>query len=79
MHRAQPDALVFVNLLGGARSGWSGAMAWWGYPTYHEYVDAYVATVRPDLLCFDQYPRFGDCGWAVPGGDMNRSSDTRDL
>ena len=37
-----------------------------------------MATVKPDLLCFDFYPSFGDCGWAVGGGDVNRTSDTRD-
>ena len=39
----------------------------WGYKTYEEYVDAYVATVKPDILCFDLYPQFGDGGWGVSG------------
>ena len=53
------------------------ALHWWGTQTYHEYVDQFVAVVQPDLLCFDIYPAFGDCGWAVPGG-LNASADTRD-
>ena len=40
-------------------------------------VDAFVSTVRPDILCFDLYPSFGDCGWGVAGGDVNASDDTR--
>ena len=32
---------------------------------------------QPDMLSFDMYPEFGDCGWGVSGGDVNASSDTR--
>eukprot|EP01043_Picozoa_sp_COSAG02_P056974 COSAG02_NODE_6842_length_3331_cov_3.012995_4_plen_213_part_00 len=40
-------------------------------------MDAFVSVVRPDILCFDLYPSFGDCGWGVEGGDVNASADTR--
>ena len=40
-------------------------------------VDAFVNNVHPDILCFDLYPSFGDCGWGVAGGDVNASADTR--
>jgi len=45
---------------------------------YGASVDTFVQTVRPDILCFDLYPTFGDCSWGVRGGDVNASSDTRD-
>ena len=85
IHKTQPGAAVFINLLG----GWMGApgtaaqrktaMDWWGYATYEEYVDGFIEAVRPDLISFDNYPQFGDCGWSVRGGDVNRSGDTRDI
>eukprot|EP01051_Picozoa_sp_SAG22_P011669 SAG22_NODE_1145_length_5374_cov_15.659526_2_plen_481_part_00 len=85
IHKTQPSAAVFINLLGGSM-GVPGtvaqqkqAMAWWGYPTYEEYVDGFIQAVEPDLISFDMYPQFGDCGWSVRGGDVNRSSDTREL
>ena len=59
---------------------------WWGTRTYKDYVDGFIDTIRPDILCFDQYPTFGDCGAGTGlGGDaffrngMNYSLDTRDL
>jgi hypothetical protein len=78
VHQIRPGALVFVNLLGGYMASPQAALAWWGVPSYDEYVDEYIKTVQPDILCFDLYPDFGDCGWAVRGGDVNRSADTRD-
>ena len=36
IHRSQPDALVFVNLLGGYMPSPAAAMGWWGFPTYHQ-------------------------------------------
>ena len=35
---------------------------WWGTRSYKDYVDGFIKTVQPDILCFDQYPTFGDCG-----------------
>ena len=34
VHKSQPDALVFINLLGGFMPTPAAAMGWWGYPTY---------------------------------------------
>ena len=88
IHRSQPDALVFVNLLGGDMASPAAAMAWWGSGPVrqsgrppacaslspatrraranaygppsrprrfadHQYVDSFIETVKPDLLCFD--------------------------
>ena len=59
VHKQSPGALVFINLLGGYMASPAAAMGWWGFPQYHEYVDAFVKAVRPDILCFDLYPSFG--------------------
>lgn len=67
LRRAQPSALVFINLLGGYMASEAAAVAWWGFKTYEQYVNTYLAMVKPDLLSFDLYPSFGDCGWAVHG------------
>ena len=48
-----PGALRFINLLPNYASGALGAS------TYQEYLTEFVATVRPDMLCFDHYPVFG--------------------
>lgn len=49
-----PGALRFINLLPNYAS--AGAL---GTATYGEYLERYVATVAPDMLCFDSYPVFG--------------------
>jgi hypothetical protein len=49
-----PGALRFINLLPNYAS--AGAL---GASTYGAYLAEYVATVRPDMLCFDHYPVFG--------------------
>ena len=33
---------------------------YWGVPTYAEYLQRYISTVKPQLLSFDHYPRFYD-------------------
>jgi hypothetical protein len=50
-----PAALSFVNLY---PSNVSHAVEW-GAPNYTSYVQQFVDTVRPDVLCFDHYPTFG--------------------
>ena len=49
-----PGALRFINLLPNYAS--AGAL---GTRSYAAYLAEYVATVRPDMLCFDHYPVFG--------------------
>eukprot|EP00750_Incisomonas_marina_P018867 INCI3160.1.p1 GENE.INCI3160.1~~INCI3160.1.p1 ORF type:complete len:434 (-),score=66.14 INCI3160.1:134-1435(-) len=50
---ARPDKLVFINLL----PNYANAQQL-GTPTYGEYVEQYVDTVQPDVLCMDHYPLF---------------------
>lgn len=51
-------ALSFINLLGYVnRSGYpGGAKALYGTDTYEEYVDTFLATVKPDIISYDCYP-----------------------
>ena len=51
VHKARPGGLVFINLLGGFMASPAAAKAWWGFATYEQYVDAFVSTVQPDILC----------------------------
>jgi len=54
---------------------------WWGCDagskpgpcSYKKYVDKFIAVVKPDILCFDQYPSWGDCGNVK---NMNATYDT---
>ena len=48
--RTHPGKLRFINLLPN----------YWSPPTgnYGQYVDDYIAQVKPDILCFDSYPNF---------------------
>ena len=54
--------------------------------TYKEYTDKFISVLKPDILCFDSYPTFGDCGAGVDvegsgaffKNGMNYSRDTRD-
>ena len=87
----RPGALVFVNMLGSDDTTFEGEVVprmehWWGVKTYKEYTDGFLGTVKPDILCFDQYPTFGDCGAGVGMGagafyknGLNYSHDTRNL
>ena len=49
-----PGALRFINLLPNYAS--VGAL---GTRDYASYLAQYIATVKPDMLCFDHYPVFG--------------------
>jgi hypothetical protein len=51
----RPEKLRFVNLL----QNYAGPL-YWGVPTYAEYLQRYISTVKPQLLSFDHYPRFYD-------------------
>lgn len=63
----RPGALRFINLLPNyASPGQFGAA------TYGDYVQAFIAQVQPDLLCFDHYPRF-DKAYADPADNMTRA------
>jgi hypothetical protein len=53
-----PDALSFINLLGTANFSAAEAKALYGVPTYEEYVDSFIATVKPDILSYDCYPEY---------------------
>jgi len=55
MRKVHPDALTFVNLFGVTEDP-TRARALYGVDTYEEYVDQYLATVKPDILCYDFYP-----------------------
>mmetsp|Transcript_28819 Transcript_28819/g.66595 ORF Transcript_28819/g.66595 Transcript_28819/m.66595 type:complete len:425 (-) Transcript_28819:33-1307(-) len=50
---AYPDKLGFINLLPNYASP-----AQLGAPTYGAYVDAFILTVKPQILCVDHYPNF---------------------
>jgi alpha-galactosidase len=62
-----PGTLRFINLLPNYAS--AGAL---GAATYDAYVDAFVAVVAPDILCFDHYPSFD----AVQPFDPSNESNT---
>jgi hypothetical protein len=53
-----PDALSFINLLGTANFSAAEAKALYGVATYTEYVDSFIATVKPDILSYDCYPEY---------------------
>ena len=58
-----PAALRFMNLLPNYGFGVPSSVA------YTSYVDAFVAEVKPDMLCFDHYPLF------YPGSATDQTSD----
>eukprot|EP01046_Picozoa_sp_COSAG06_P023924 COSAG06_NODE_1922_length_8061_cov_17.839990_6_plen_436_part_00 len=51
-----PGALSFVNLLGYGNFTTTENRALYGTDTYEEYVDGFLATVKPDILSYDCYP-----------------------
>jgi hypothetical protein len=53
----RPDALSFINLLGygGCENTTEGCARFYGTNTYAEYLDAFVSTVKPDILSTDFY------------------------
>ena len=63
-----PDALSFINLLGtydtatAAARNFSAAeaKALYGVATFEEYVDSFIATVKPDILSYDCYPEYSE-------------------
>jgi len=52
-----PDALSFINLLGTKNFSAAETKSLYGVATYDEYVDSFIATVKPDILSYDCYPR----------------------
>lgn len=52
----RPDLLNFVNLL--PNYGMDPHQGWVGDSAYQDYMDAYIATYSPAVLCFDHYPWF---------------------
>jgi hypothetical protein len=86
IRQKRPGALVFVNMLGSDRTTYEGEdvlpmRGWWGcdhstHPgpcSYKQYVDEFIAVTQPDILCFDQYPSWGDCGATM---NLNATFDT---
>ncbi|EDQ90438.1 uncharacterized protein MONBRDRAFT_7048 [Monosiga brevicollis MX1] len=63
---ARPGKLRFINLLPNY-----AAPSLLGTPTYGDYVSAFTATVRPDLLSMDHYPLF-DVPFADPNSNATR-------
>ena len=57
---SHPTALSFINLLGylNATEDPTGALALYGVPTYDDYVDLFLKTVKPDILSYDYYPQY---------------------
>ena len=51
-----PTALSFVNLLGYGNFTATYNKELYGTDTYDEYVDGFIATVKPDVLSYDCYP-----------------------
>ncbi len=68
----RPDKLSFVNLLPNYAFPRNGPAGNWS--SYEQYVDFFIATYKPQVLCFDHYPWFevGDAApftpptWAYP-------------
>jgi len=52
----RPTALSFVNLLGYGNFTGQENKNLYGTDTYDEYVDAFISTVKPDILSYDCYP-----------------------
>jgi hypothetical protein len=50
---ARPGSLRYINLLPNHATATQ-----WGFDTYDEYVDAFIQSARPDVLCMDNYPHF---------------------
>lgn len=74
IRKKRPGALVFINMLGSDRTTFEGEdivpmRGWWGCGSgkpppkcsYKQYVDRFISEMQPDILCFDQYPNWGDC------------------
>lgn len=59
----RPGGLNFVNLL--PNYGMDPHKGWAGDSAYQDYIDAYIATYAPRVLCFDHYPWF-EVGDAPP-------------
>ena len=69
-----PGALRFINLLPNYAS--AGAL---GASSYGAYLAAYVAAVRPDMLCFDHYPVFGPGSAAAVDDNATMAGYVRNL
>jgi hypothetical protein len=60
-----PNLTPFLNHL----PWYPGVAATLGYPTHKDYLDAYVAQAKPDVLCYDYYGQMNPLGegWDVSG------------
>ena len=68
-----PGTLRFINLLPNYASPTQ-----LGAASYREYLEAFVTTVRPDMLCFDHYPVFGP-GSDTSDGNLTQAGYIRNL
>jgi hypothetical protein len=55
IHKLNPDTFVFANLL-----PTYATTVQLGTPTYEEYLDMYLKTVKPSVLCYDHYALMAD-------------------
>eukprot|EP01047_Picozoa_sp_COSAG01_P077451 COSAG01_NODE_13956_length_1514_cov_21.017668_1_plen_345_part_00 len=53
IHNARPGAMRYINLLPNVAT-----TSQWGFETYDEYLDQFLALAKPDVLCMDNYPHF---------------------
>ena len=60
VRQLRPGALAFINLLGYVNETENPSLAkeLYGLDTWGEYVDTYLATVKPDVLSYDYYPDY---------------------